>query len=37
MKWVTISGNAQSTVLPHPAYYAKDLTLKYNSSDVTFP
>lgn len=29
MKWVTISGNAQSTVLPHPAYYAKDLTLRY--------
>jgi hypothetical protein len=22
-------GNAQSTVLPHPAYYAKDITLRY--------
>ena len=29
MKWVTIWGNAQSTVLPHPAYYAKDITLRY--------
>lgn len=29
MKWVTMWGNAQSTVLPHPAYYAKDLTLRY--------
>lgn len=28
-KWVTIWGNAQSTVLPHPAYYAKDITLRY--------
>ena len=29
MKWVTMWGNAQSTVLPHPAYYAKNLTLRY--------
>ena len=29
MDWVTIWGNAQSTVLPHPAYYAKDITLRY--------
>lgn len=29
MKWVTMWGNAQSTVLPNPAYYAKDLTLRY--------
>lgn len=29
MNWVTIWGNAQSTVLPHPAYYAKDITLRY--------
>ena len=29
MKWVTMWGNAQSTVLPHPAYYAKDVTLRY--------
>lgn len=29
MKWVTMWGNAQSTVLPHPATYAKDLTLRY--------
>ena len=29
MKWVTIYGNAQSKVLPHPATYAKDLTLRY--------
>ena len=29
MKWVTMWGNAQSKVLPHPAYYAKDLTLRY--------
>ena len=29
MKWVTIWGNAQSTVLPQPATYAKDLTLRY--------
>ena len=29
MKWVTMWGNAQSTVLPHPAIYAKDLTLRY--------
>ena len=28
-KWVTMWGNAQSTVLPHPAYYAKDITLRY--------
>lgn len=29
MKWVTIWGNAQSTVAPHPATYAKDVTLRY--------
>ena len=29
MNWVTVWGNAQSTVLPHPAYYAKDITLRY--------
>ena len=29
MKWVTMWGNAQSTVIPHPAYYAKDITLRY--------
>lgn len=29
MKWVTIYGNAQSTVMPHPAVYGKDLTLRY--------
>ena len=29
MKWVTMWGNAQSTVLPMPARYAKDLTLRY--------
>ena len=29
MKWVTMWGNAQSTVAPHPATYAKDLTLRY--------
>lgn len=29
MNWVTIWGNAQSTVLPHPAYYAKDITFRY--------
>lgn len=29
MKWVTIWGNAQSKVLPQPAIYAKDLTLRY--------
>ena len=29
MNWVTMWGNAQSTVLPHPAYYAKDITLRY--------
>ncbi|MCM1131218.1 MAG: lipase [Roseburia sp.] len=29
MKWVTIWGNAQSTVLPQPAIYAKNLTLRY--------
>ena len=29
MNWITIWGNAQSTVLPHPAYYAKDITLRY--------
>ena len=29
MKWVTMWGNAQSTVLPMPATYAKDLTLRY--------
>ena len=29
MKWVTMWGNAQSTVMPNPAIYAKDLTLRY--------
>ena len=29
MKWVTMWGNAQSKVLPQPATYAKDLTLRY--------
>ena len=29
MKWVTMWGNAQSTVSPEPAKYAKDLTLRY--------
>lgn len=29
MKWVTMWGNAQSTVLPHPTKYAKDVTLRY--------
>lgn len=29
MKWVTMWGNAQSKVLPQPAIYAKDLTLRY--------
>jgi len=29
MKWVTMWGNAQSKVLPEPARYAKDLTLRY--------
>ncbi|MDE7264486.1 MAG: hypothetical protein K2N64_07480 [Anaeroplasmataceae bacterium] len=29
MKWVTMWGNAQSLVLPHPAYYAKNVTLRY--------
>ena len=29
MKWVTMWGNAQSTVLPMPARYARDLTLRY--------
>ena len=29
MKWVTMWGNAQSTVQPEPAKYAKDLTLRY--------
>ncbi len=29
MKWVTMWGNAQSTVLPMPQRYAKDLTLRY--------
>lgn len=29
MKWVTMWGNAQSFVLPNPAVYAKDLTLRY--------
>ena len=29
MKWVTMWGNAQSTVLPSPAKYANDLTLRY--------
>ncbi|MBQ9124407.1 MAG: hypothetical protein IJY14_01830 [Acholeplasmatales bacterium] len=29
MKWVTMWGNAQSTVMPNPATYARDLTLRY--------
>ena len=29
MKWVTMWGNAQSKVPPHPARYAKDITLRY--------
>lgn len=29
MKWVTMWGNAQSTVMPQPAKYAKNLTLRY--------
>ena len=29
MKWVCIYGNAQSKVTPHPAIYAKDVTLRY--------
>ena len=29
MKWVTMWGNAQSKVMPQPAKYAKDLTLRY--------
>ena len=29
MKWVTMWGNAQSKVPPHPATYAKDITLRY--------
>ncbi len=29
MKWVTMWGNAQSKTTPHPAVYAKDLTLRY--------
>ena len=29
MKWVTMWGNAQSKVIPAPATYAKDLTLRY--------
>lgn len=29
MKWVTMWGNAQSTVTPEPAFYAKDITLRY--------
>ena len=29
MKWVTMWGNAQSTVRPSPTKYAKDLTLRY--------
>ena len=29
MKWVSIYGNAQSKVTPHPAKYAKDVTLRY--------
>ena len=28
-KWVTMWGNAQSTITPSPAKYAKDLTLRY--------
>ena len=29
MKWVTMWGNAQSTIAPSPTKYAKDLTLRY--------
>lgn len=29
MKWVTMWGNAQSKVMPQPATYARDLTLRY--------
>lgn len=29
MKWVTMWGNAQSKVMPSPAKYAKNLTLRY--------
>ncbi len=29
MHWVTMWGNAQSTVVPSPAVYAKDITLRY--------
>lgn len=29
MHWVTMWGNAQSMVLPQPAVYAKDITLRY--------
>ncbi len=29
MKWVTMWGNAQSIVVPEPAIYAKNLTLRY--------
>ena len=29
MYWVTMWGNAQSTVLPQPAIYAKNITLRY--------
>ena len=29
MKWVTMWGNAQSLVMPSPAKYARDLTLRY--------
>lgn len=29
MKWVTMWGNAQSTVMPQPAIYAKNITLRY--------
>ena len=29
MKWVTMWGNAQSTILPKPQTYAKDVTLRY--------
>ena len=29
MKWVTMWGNAQSTVMPMHQRYAKDLTLRY--------
>ena len=29
MKWVTMWGNAQSKVMPQPAQYAKNLTLRY--------